>query len=82
VANLEKFSDWLKCELEKRKWSYRELARRAGKNASYPKISLTIAGKRAITWDFCVAIAEPLGYSPIEVFKIAGLLPEEEAAKQ
>jgi hypothetical protein len=34
-----------------------------------------LAGKRSITWDFCLAIAGPLGYTPEEVFKIAGLLP-------
>jgi transcriptional regulator with XRE-family HTH domain len=75
VANLERFKTWLENELKERGWSYRELERQAGKNASDSKISLTLAGKRSITWDFCLAIAGPLGYTPEEVFKIAGLLP-------
>ena len=77
MANLENFTKWLDGELEKKHWSRQELARQAGKNASHPKISLTLAGKRAITWDFCLAIAGPLGYRPEDVFRIAGLLPAE-----
>lgn len=78
MANSKKFKDWLKCELDKRDWSYRELARHAGKNASNPLISQVMTDKRAITWDFCAAIADVLDYSPIDVFRIAGLLPENE----
>ncbi|GIK42403.1 MAG: hypothetical protein BroJett011_62360 [Chloroflexota bacterium] len=51
------------------------MARRAGRNASQPLISLTLAGERSVTWNFCLAIAGPLGYQPEEVFRIAGLLP-------
>lgn len=77
VKNLEKFTKWLHAELEERGWSYRELERQAGKNASNSKTSLTLAGKRAITWDFCVAVARAFGYDPVGVFKIAGLLPRK-----
>lgn len=77
MENLERFTRWLDEELAERDWSRQELARQAGKNASQPKISLTLAGKRSLTWDFCAAVAEALDYDPVEVFKIAGLLPEE-----
>jgi transcriptional regulator with XRE-family HTH domain len=79
---LDNFKNWLEKELEGRNWSYRELERRAGKNASNSLISLVLAGERAITWDFCMAIAGPLGYSPEEVFRIAGLLPENGAKEE
>ena len=63
--------------MKKRNWSQRELARQAGQNASQAYISLVLAGERQITWDFCAAVAEAFEYSPVEVFKIAGLLPSE-----
>lgn len=36
-------------------------------------VSDVIAGKRAPTWEFCAAIARPLGVDPDEVFVLAGL---------
>lgn len=82
MGNLENFKNWLEEELKNHNWSYRELGRRAGKNASQTHISLILSGERSLTWDFCAAIAEALDYSPVEVFKIAGLLPEEEEVKE
>jgi len=40
-------------------------------------ISRVIAGKQDAGWDFCVGVAGPLGKDPVEVFRLAGLLPEE-----
>lgn len=75
---MENFKEWLEKELKERNWSQRELARQASNNASSPLISSVLSGKKSITHDFCVAIAEPLGYDPVEVLRIAGLLPEED----
>lgn len=74
MDKLEEFKSWLSKEMEARKWSQRELARQAGKDASQTHISLVLSGDRIITWDFCAAIARALDYDPVEVFRIAGLL--------
>ena len=66
------FNQWMNKTLEDRGWSARELARRAGISHTY--ISNIASGKRLPTWDFCAAIAGPLGMSPIVVFQKAGLI--------
>jgi transcriptional regulator with XRE-family HTH domain len=70
---LDKFPGWLVSELNERGWSQRELGRRA--NLSPTAISDTISGKTKPTWNFCASIAEALAMPPIEVFRIARLLP-------
>lgn len=65
--------DWLTKEMEERGWSQRELARRAKIN--YTTVSKVMAGQARVTYNFCAAISKPLGKEPIEVFRIAGLLP-------
>lgn len=42
---------------------------------SHTQVSNVISGNRTITFDFCAAIAKPLGKTPEEVFRLAGLLP-------
>lgn len=69
----DKLIFWLVKELERRGWSQRELARRA--DLSPTSVSAVIAGQRDPTWDFCAAIAKPLEKSPLELFRLAGLLP-------
>lgn len=69
----QKLVDWMLEELRDRKMSHRELARRAG--ISHSSISNILSGYREPTWDFCAAISKPLDKQPIEVFRIAGLLP-------
>ena len=64
---------WIINELNKRSWSQRELARRSG--LSHAQISNVISGNRKITWDFCAAIADGFGVSPIKIFSLAGKLP-------
>lgn len=71
----ENFINWLNDELNQRGWSQRELGRRA--NLSSTTISDIASGKRPITFDFCNAIAVPLGKQPEEVFRLAGLLPSQ-----
>lgn len=72
--SVDKFKVWLKKELEIRDWSLRELARQAGGTASHTHTNLILKGERSLTWDYCAAIARAFGYSPVEVFKVAGLL--------
>lgn len=71
----DKLTTWLVKELEQRGWSQRELARRAELSAT--SISAVIAGQREPTFDFCAAIAKPLGKSPIEMFRLAELIPPD-----
>lgn len=70
-----KLATWLNSELRQRGMSHRELARRA--EVSGAMVSGVIAGDRNPGWDFCAAIAKPLGKPPLELFRLAGLLPEE-----
>lgn len=72
--NIEDLSAWLVGQLVKRNWSQRELARRA--EISPTTISEVIAGQRAPTYEFCAQIASPLGIHPVEIFVIAGLIPD------
>lgn len=67
------FVAWIERELTRLGWSHRELARRAG--VSGGMVSAVVAGNKQAGWDFCAAIARPLGTSPEKVFALAGLLP-------
>lgn len=69
----DKLSTWLAKELSERGWSARELGRRSGFTGAY--ISRIIAGEQKGSYDFCAAIASPLGKTPEEVFRLVGLLP-------
>jgi transcriptional regulator with XRE-family HTH domain len=69
--NKQDLKEWIASELEARNWSMRELARRA--NISHSWISNVLAGQPP-TWDFCAAIAAPLGASPVEVLLRAELV--------
>jgi transcriptional regulator with XRE-family HTH domain len=64
---------WLEKELSDRGWSMRLLAKRA--EISVATVSNVMAGKTPATFDFCAAIARPLGKRPEELFRMAGLLP-------
>ena len=71
----DKLSTWLNYECRSRGWSHRQLGDRSG--ISGAMISRVIAGKQSAGWDFCKAMADTLGKDPVEVFRMAGLLPEE-----
>lgn len=62
---------WLAEEIERRGWSMRELARRAG--LSHATVSQVLSGQQAPTWGFCAAIAGPLDEPVDELFIRAGL---------
>jgi transcriptional regulator with XRE-family HTH domain len=64
------FGEWLDKECKKRGWSHAELGRRAG--FSEARVSQVCRGwKPGIK--FCMSIAEPLGLSPYDVLRLAGL---------
>lgn len=71
----DKLSTWLNYECRSRGWSHRQLGDRSG--ISGAMISRVIAEKQSAGWDFCKAMADALGKDPVEVFIMAGLLPEE-----
>lgn len=62
---------WLNQELVTRGWSQRELARRA--ELSQATISQVLSLQQVPTWNFCAAIARPLGIPPDDLFVLAGL---------
>jgi transcriptional regulator with XRE-family HTH domain len=64
---------WLSRELEKRRWSQRELARQSG--ISQPLISQTMSGEVSPSAEFCIKIAQALDESPEIVLRLAGILP-------
>jgi transcriptional regulator with XRE-family HTH domain len=72
---MRKFTEWLNEELQKRDWSYNELARRAGLSSG--GISLVMNEARKPGPELCLAIARALNKDPVTVFRLAGLLPPE-----
>ena len=69
------FSNWLRAELNKRQWTYAELARRSGVQTT--QISRVINGSQRGGPDLCIAIAKGLELSREQVFRARGwLLPQ------
>lgn len=64
---------WISQEKDRRGWSYRELARRAGISQSL--VSRTVSGEVPPSADFCIRIAQALGEAPEKVLRLAGILP-------
>lgn len=75
----DKLTVWLTEELEKRRWSQRELSRQSG--ISYPLISQVLAGDVPPSADFCIKISLPLGVAPEMVLRLAGILPDLPASE-
>jgi transcriptional regulator with XRE-family HTH domain len=67
------FIAWLNEQMAKRGWSIRQTAKNAG--ISHSIISLTLNGEMP-TYGTCAALASAFEFPPIEVFKLAGLLPQ------
>lgn len=65
---------WVGQELERRGWSYGELARRA--NISRPLVSRTLSGDMSASADFCIKIAQALEEAPETVLRLADILPQ------
>ncbi len=68
------FGKWLLKELDTRRWSMREFARRTGVSES--TISRIVSGKRNPSSSLCRKMAEVLRVPPERVFREAGLLPD------
>lgn len=64
---------WLNEEIERRGWTYSELARRA--RISTGTLSNIMAGRNRPGLDFCVGISRALDKPPEKVLRLAGLLP-------
>lgn len=69
----EELKTWATEELERRHWSYRELARQTG--LSHSIISKTLAGHVKASAEFCLRLGIALEISPETVMRKAGLLP-------
>ena len=67
------FIAWLQKQLDDRGWGYNELGRRSGQSGA--NVSYVMTRKQRPTFDFCAAIAGPLGEAPEAMFRRAGLLP-------
>jgi hypothetical protein len=73
LENVEVFLKWLDNELAKNNLSDYQFARKA--KMSHTVISKARKGKLP-KWDACVSIARALRIDPVEVFRVAGLLPK------
>ena len=70
------FGEWLRKELDQRKWSDAQFAKMIGKSRSVVGRILNQLNKKQDP-DTCVAIARVLGKSPVTIFRIAKILPSE-----
>ena len=70
---MNELSVWIVTEIEKRGWSQRELARRAG--VSQAQVNNVINEAANAGADFCVSVARALDHSPEEIMRLAGILP-------
>ena len=71
-----KFSIWLKSEMDKRDWNQSELARKADVTRS--AVNGVLTGARNPGNDLCEAIAKAFNMPPEDVFRFAGLLPPKQ----
>ncbi len=71
------FIEWLEQQLEEKRWSGAELARKA--KVSQAIVSLVLNGQRQPGPDFCEAVAGAFKIPSDVVFRKAGLLPPEPA---
>lgn len=67
------FITWLTGEMDKRLWSNADLARSAGVQPSM--VSMVISGQKKPGLKFCLGVAKALGYPPIKILRLAGVIP-------
>lgn len=72
IGLMNEFTSWLKGKLQAQGMSGSELARRA--HVSSGLVSMVLTEAQAPSYEFCAKISKPLGTSPIEVMRQAGLL--------
>ena len=71
----DQFRSWLASELTQRRWSYTDLANRAG--VSRPLVSRILAGDMHPSPDFCIKVAVAFDEPPTKLLRIAGILSDE-----
>jgi len=70
---MSKLSDYLNEEIERRGWSKRELARRAGISSAQVTDVLNERANPGV--EFCVKVGDALRVAPEKILRMAGLLP-------
>jgi len=70
-AEYPEFSQYVMQLLEEKKWSMRELARRAG--VSHAIVAMQLSGYGKVSHNLCEKIAPPLGVSVNKLKRLAGL---------
>jgi len=78
VMHIDEFQQWLKDELDKRYWTYNELARQADLSSAY--VSMVMTGQRNPGEKFCTGVAKALNLPISDVFRRAGILPAKPPA--
>lgn len=73
---IDELTSWIGIELERRDWSYSELARRA--DLSQSMVSKVMAGHANPGIDFLIGMARAFGVSREFIFRKAGLLQPED----
>jgi len=69
----DRLSEFLNAELDARRWSMRELGRRAGVSGAL--VSEVINGNVPASANFCVSVALAFGESPERLLRMADILP-------
>lgn len=69
------FAQWLLTEMQTRRMSQAELARKSG--LSRAMISRTLSQQSFPSWEACISIARGLDLPPENVLRAAGMLPAE-----
>lgn len=67
------FFTWIIKKRDERGWNDAELSQAVGISPSY--LSLLMNSQRNVTFDFVMGVARAFGESPVEVLRLAGLLP-------
>jgi transcriptional regulator with XRE-family HTH domain len=70
---------WISQEVDRRGWSYRELARRSG--VSHTLVSRMLSGDMPPSADFCIKVAQALEEPPEKLLRLAGILPPSLASE-
>lgn len=73
VVIVSDFPDWLGAQLDRRGWTYKELARRS--EMSQSAVSMVMTRRQRAGVEFCLGVSDALQEPPTKVFRLAGLLP-------
>ena len=73
-VDVKTFSEWVSSKLAAKEWTQKILAERLHTSESH--LSFLLRGRRTLTADHCISIANVLDESPLAALAAAGLLPE------